>query len=430
MVGGGVGVPDGTSFKTINIEHRSLVTIKPDFDGNIAFAILSNPHGGVAWRTGAVTLTVPGVGQRSQAAGTVATRAEYPTDVKYPLATYSISSSGPASTAYRPDYAVVPFNEWKLDNAGLPVNGASNAGNILEGISNQQGLRIAKWRTITTVARISYIGNSLHNSGVMAVARSPGGVGSRFDIKVLIADDASLTTGTLEDVVLAQAAAAIPTSFDSVAAMPGAKVIPVRCGADVICPPSDFQWHQWEDAFFLGHNTVVPKLPDTDLEGGDGGISFTDADQSSNLTGLAFASALLWNYTGATTGGSVSVVGGPLPGWSNNDVSFVQMQGMEADQGVMVEVRTCCEYVLAFNSPAARFARDSPRPRPAATKAVLDIARKIPATKPTDDRISWISSAINTGRDVLAGPVGQALRGLAKLALGSLAPSGALALVG
>jgi len=427
MAGGGVGVPDGSSFKTIVVEHRSFVTFQPNDSGNIGFAIVANPLGAVAYNTGSCTLDLPVLGQRSATAGTANSLPQYPSDIKYSTITQTLAPSATARGNWQPDYAVIPFNEWKIDDTGF-ARGV-NTTNILAGPINQSGLRIAKWRTITSVARISYVGNSLHNSGVMAVARSPGGVGSKFDIKVLILDGASQTTGTLEDCVLAQAAGSIPTSFDNVAAMPGAKVIPVRCGADVICPPSDFVWHEWEDAFFLGRNTVVPEADSTDVAAGEGEITWSEADQSKNLWNPAFGSANWYNYVPGASGETV-LAAGPLPGWSNNDVSYVQIQGMEAAQAMMVEVRTCCEYSLAFNSPAARFAKDSPRPRPAATKAVLDIARKIPATKPPDDGVSWLSSAINSGRDVLAGPVGQALRGLAKLAISSFAPTNALALLG
>lgn len=423
MAGGGTGVPDGSSFKTVVIEHRSLVTIKPDALGQIGFAVLSNPYGGIAWNRGDATWNTFELYQNPYPGGS--TRREYPTQV---AGSTILRLSDATRGVFTPDYAICPFNEWRFDSSGYVSNDQANGTNILTGPANEHGLRITKWRTITTVARVSYIGSSLHNSGVMAIARSPGGVGSRYDIKVLIGADAAMTEGQLEDCVLAQAAGAVPVTFDAVAAMPGAKVIPVRCGSDVLSPPSDFVWHEWEDAFFLGPNDVVPKTGFANIGGGGGPISFDDADQSASLDNLAFAVGAAWRGP-PSNDGPMFVVGAPLPGWSNNDVSYVQIQGMESQQSVMVELRTCCEYVLAFNSPAARFAKDSPRPRPAAMKAVLDIARKVPASKPPDDGVSWISTAINTGRDVLAGPVGQTIRDLAKLAIGSFAPS-SLALLG
>jgi hypothetical protein len=207
--------------------------------------------------------------------------------------------------------------------------------------------------------------------------------------------------------------------------MPGAKIVPVTCGAKFIAPPTDFDWHEWEDGFFLGKNTVEPVTePSAALSTNQslatlnmaGSLRVDDSDQLA----LAFAAAAWEKIAYAGTTPTTAISSAPLPGWSNNDVTFIQVQGMDINQPVIVETRTCCEYTLAFNSPCARFAKDSPKSRPAAMKQVMDIARRIPAALPDDH--SWLDYAFGFVKDVAAGPVGQLARGMAKLAISSFAP--------
>jgi hypothetical protein len=421
MAGGGVGVPDGSSFKTIVIEHRSLLSITPNSDGKIGFAVVANPFGAVAVNRGKFEATCYKV-QAHYNPGT----GEYGPDTLTGL--FPTYMAGPGTIAFDPstlfdnfaaDYSIVPFNEW-LTPITAPTGSTyavSEPGAALEGLPNQRGLRIARWRTITATGRIRYIGDALHNSGVMAIARSGIEVASKFDIKCLLTSGAG-PTAWMQDAILGQAASSCPTSFTSVATMPGAKVLPVKCGADVICPPSDFAWHEWEDAFFLGKNTCIPRTS-TVVDDTSNPQPYSAEDMSTSLWNPAFAGMAYGKYSSPAVDVLRST---PIPGWSNNDVTFVQVQGMQQEQPIIIETRTCCEYTLAFDSPSARFARDSPRSRPAALKTVMDVARTVPAAKPPNDGISWLNSAITAIGDVMSGPVGKLSKRLAGMALGALAP--------
>lgn len=441
MAGSAVGVPDGSSFKTITVEHRSILTIKPTATGDISMAIVSNPIGSIGLGSGIANFT----SWQINADGTHSA-----TSVYYPSVIVGGATSGVFGTQgfsdFAPAYAIVPHSEWILDGNNYPPSTTGGLGSylgaesILDGPINQNGFRISKWRTVTTTARVRYVGNSLNNQGVMAIARSPVSIGSRFDLKLAGVTGSGQSTMLLRDAVLGQSSGGIPESFDRTAALPGAKIVPVKLGADVISPPTDFDWHSWEDGFFVGYNTAEPETrslaaPTTNLSLYDMNMAAClrsknqgmpadegGPDAPANGNGIAFATAAWENTAYAGTTDTIQCSSAPLPGWSNNDVTFIYMQGMDAGQSVIVEARTCCEYVLAFNSPCARFAKDSPKPRPGAVKRVMDIARRLPVAKPPSDDYSWIEASFNAVKDVAAGPIGKIARGVAKLAISSFAP--------
>jgi len=441
MVGSHVPVPDGGSLKTITVEHRSILTLKPAADGTFGLAIVSNPIGAIALSYGTADFTswqINADGNHS------ATSQYYPSVIVGGATSGTFDKNGPSD--FRASYSVIPFSEWIMDGSRWPPSASVGLGSfygaesILDGPVNQNGFRISKWRTVTTTARLRYCGNALNNGGVMAIARSPVAIGSRFDLKLAGVTESGSTTMLLRDAVLGQASGGIPESFDRTAALPGAKIVPVMLGADVICPPTDFDWHEWEDAFFVGYNTAQPEThsvasPTTNLSLYDMNMAVALRARNAGLPveeipdntatigdGLAFATAAWENTAYGGTPDVLQCSAAPLPGWSNNDVTFIHAQGCDPAQPTIVEVRTCCEYTLAFNSPCARFARDSPKPRPGAIKRVMDIARRLPAAKPPSDDYSWIEASFNAVKDVMAGPLGKIARGVAKMAISSFAP--------
>jgi hypothetical protein len=337
----GSGVPDGSNLKTVVFEHRQTVTIQPDKNGNLTFAVVASPTGAVAISGGKATVTI----------NEVATGASW--DYKGPItATYDqlvgATPTAPwAGSTSSFDYALVPFTD-KLVSGTVSV--------FDQGLNTQ--LRADKFRVVTCTARVTYTGATLYDGGVAATTKM-----TMFPDQYLpIPAGNGLDPNGLNHIewgpILEYSPVPVdwPTSFSAVAATAGARTFPVRESAEILLVPTDHTWQQLRNSW---------------------------APIRVHETGLAVYSACTVFPQFLISGGNLYP--GPIEGIGHSDVAFYAATGMGTGDtvgSVTVEVRTCVEYAVSYNSPMSRMATlAAPVDRPALAR-VEAAARTLPSSRP------------------------------------------------
>jgi hypothetical protein len=348
MAGNGFGVPDGQNLKTIVVDHRQTVVIQ-GIAGEIVFAIHPSQYGAVALGVGFATVTLnsmsltTGVPPYYQWTGVPVSNG------------YSVTRApAPTNTLIASNYDLLPFLE-SYELATAPVDQVP-AGR----------LTAVKSRVITTTARVMFTGSTLADNGSAATCKMPAWTDE--------VTNATITqTGTLEYLkTVGYLPARPPLDFQSIAGTPGSRVFPVRESIDVVSVPTDYEYSDIRPAWVMatrdGRNAAGEDLN------------------------------TIWFAGLASSGTSLFPV--PVPNNGHADTIFYAANGLATGTNnptVTVEVRTCVEYALSFNSTMARFSAPAAPKDQMALDRVQSIARQLPSSRPTTAESvthGWIPEAV------------------------------------
>lgn len=389
MSGTGMGAPDGCNLPSIVIEHRFVVTVKPDSLGRISFAHVPSPLGSFAIRHGVCTTQVNVVSALS-------TETNYAT----PNLAYAFSSdtavlkdydpgsitSPPISTVVLYDgYHIIPFTEW----LGVQRN-------VLDQMGGAGTFGVEQFRIIANVGSFAFTGSSLANAGVSAVAReevkillpqtdvpgiSPvvGGTLSPWQsgLAIDVGPPPGLAPGGAIQAIGTQGSVGIT----GVSANSGVVIRPVTCGGDLINVPTDFDYQPM-------------RMSVTELT--------AQVDQF--IPGVARPFTQLAQYSGS----ALQVVETPQPGMGHAPSTFVAIEGMDPSASITYTARTCAEYQIKQTSSVHRFAKLGPPANLAAIERVRSLSRLLPASKEVSGSAGdgWLSSAaswyVGTMKSIMA----------------------------
>jgi hypothetical protein len=328
MPGNGRGIPDGSTQRTIVVDHRQTVVLAPN-GGLILFAVVPSQYGAVALGTGKASATLNAI------TPTGATQAQYGAPIGVSLS-ITATTAAPTPSIDAAIYPLLPFSE-SLVRGGLV------------GVPTLGGLQATHSRVITCTARVMYTGATLSDSGAATTCKLP----------MWTRDTQTLDAAQLGSHPYFKTGAPLPSAppitFDAIAAVAGSRVFPARESCDMLSVPTDYEFEPIRDAmvpFVLQGTSVPPEY----------------------MTYFA-AQAV------DTSTGTVEVA--PLPNFSHADTMFYCAQGLDASATVTVEVRTCVEYALAFTSPMMRFSEMAALKDQAALDRVQAIGRCLPSSRPT-----------------------------------------------
>jgi len=397
-IGEGHRAPDGHSEPSVVVEHRSLFNVTASSNGNITLAIVASPYGCLGVDEGTVTYqsnTADVTGSPPYSYGAATTE------------TFTGTSQGwNPSGGVNHHYSLLPF-----------IETLQQSGNLIEA-SQQYGLQAAKFRILSTQAKVSYVGNNFYNQGVATTARLSLDLQGNFPATApgsLSGDAYFLQYGDNVPQIL-------PTSFSSIGALPGARTFSVTQDVNMINPPTSFEFQEMKPAWAPFYSASVPTASKDTIFGGLIYTHLTTGPDTYEFTGndpvfgLGFAPVTFYAATGLALA-------------ANNPISLT------------VETRTCIEYVLAYQSPSVRFASYPPPERPLAIRQAHDLGRILPSSVPStpaQESEGWLSrllqgywslekKGIATGYEVggkILGAVGgnaigRLISGLGNMALGN-----------
>ena len=349
----GVGAPDGSVEPSVVIDHRQVVTVKPDVNGNITVAIVPSPYGAVAIGSGLATVTMNSVDFTGDEPVYL-----QPTQEKLNGVSTPVSQSNYSEFAY----PLIPFTE-SLRAGGSPKHA--------QGL----GLQATKFRVLTSMAQADFTGSTMYNSGSAVTAKI-----AHHLYEDRPSDNPTAAPGR---VYLVQTGSRIvqtpPSGYADISSLPGANVFPARQSVMMINAPQSFDYQemreQWMPFMASGYN---------------------------NSTTRYFGGAML-DSNGITHGSD------PVPGFGYSTVTYYAASGLDASATITFEVRTCVEYTLAFSSPASRFTALPSPERPLAIKAVKEIGRTIPSSFPVTPAVEnhgWLSNAVSWYGRTMAHTIG------------------------
>lgn len=348
MPAGGHGVPDGSNFKTIIVDHRYAVLAGPDANGEISFCLHPSPLGSIGVGKGVfsnVTMS------QFTSAGAIEGLFSGALDVS-PVA-YDTVNTGV--------YPILPHNEF-----------IRSSGTVVGPGVNTTGLQAQTWRCIANTGRLMYTGDDFHNSGVGVSCRLPFTAGPDRTYAGM-APGRAPTLATIGVV-----ARPPPLDFSSMVVLPGARIFPAREGADLINTPNHFEWQEWKQDWCPVN--IDPTNP--------------------NRAQFIFM-GLGWRNNDPSP---PQPYGMSSPGLGNADTTFVGLTGLQAGQTVMIEARTCIEYTVAFNSDMARMAKYGADSQPKVLEELHKLSRTIPSSKPPATE-GWLHHALswygNTMKDII-----------------------------
>jgi len=385
--GMGMGVPDGSAEPSVVIEHRSVVTISASANGNVTFAIVPSIYGCVGIDEGTATF-------QANSINTTSGSAPFPYVAPVTQTLVQTSETWGSTSALHEHYTLIPFSE----NIHI-------AGDITES-SFQYGLQPSKYRVLSTMAKVSYVGSAFYNQGASATAR----LALDFSMDMPSAAPSGLATAAYVIQNGSPIPQILPTSFNQLAALPGARVFPSAQSVQMINAPNCFEYQPIKQAwapYYTSSVTTTQKdnvfsgwLDDQKTSGG-GGYG------NDPVGGMGFAPVTFYSATGlSTTSGNVGVF--------------------------TIETRTCVEYTLAFNSPSARFAQLPPPARPLAIDHVHAIARNLPSSIPSTPGVEehgWLYNAGAWYLDTMKSIIGKSWRvgaGIASLGTSEMGVNGVL----
>lgn len=338
MPSGGHGVPDGSNFKTIIVDHRYAVLAGPDANGEISFCLHPSPLGSIGVGKGVfsnVTMS------QFTSAGDIEGLFSGSLDVS-PVA-YSTVNTGV--------YPILPHNEF-----------IRSSGTVVGPGVNTTGLQAQTWRCIANTGRLMYTGDDFHNSGVGVSCRLPFTAGPDRTYAGM-APGRAPTLATVG--VMARPP---PLDFSSMVVLPGARIFPAREGADLINTPNHFEWQEWKQDWCPVN------------------IDPTNANRAQFVfMGLG------WRNNDPSP---PQPYGMSSPGLGNADTTFVGLTGLQTGQTVMIEARTCIEYTVAFNSDMARMAKYGADSQPKVLEELHKLSRTIPSSKPPATE-GWVHHALS-----------------------------------
>lgn len=335
----GHGVPDGANYKTIVLDHRQTIVCQPDGNGNISFALHPSAYGSIGLGYGIFQ--------------NVSVNSWNNAGVSEGWLQQSVQLTSFSSNNLTGAYPLIPHTEW-LAKSGVPISG--------QGV-NSGAMEVERWRVVSSTARCIYTGDTFHDSGIGVSCRLP----FTTDTDRLNPNQNAGYPNWLPTVgVVAQYA---PADFVSMANTAGARLFAARDGCDIINVPASFDFQMWKQDWAAATVTTVN----------------TGATPS---VGYLFPS-LNWYDNGTTT----VLTAGPAPGLGNADTTFVQFSGIQTGQTIVVEARTCIEYTLGFTSPMMRMAEYAAEPEPEVVRAVHQLGRTLPSSKPPA-REGWLGQAL------------------------------------
>lgn len=348
----GMGVPDGSNRKVVVIDHRQTILAKPNANGVIQFALVPSPFGAVGMSIG--DFEVVANGQTAAGANSATTPQS---------AIYRASVLTPAQNVPVFGYALAPFAE-TLRPAGTALN------NLAGG-----GITPQSFRVITQTARVMYTGPTVDDQGVACTERLTPAIAR--DLPVTGENGGAPTANHNAINSLGEMNAAMPESFTALSQQAGAAIFPFRQSRDLINVPSKFEWTDIKKGW----------IPAT-IQAGFAGVN---GERKEWFPGV------LWDYTFA--GGPVvpaNIMVTSNWGLGHSDITFYSARNLASDQGLVIEVRTCIEYALGYDSPMIRMAALSPPARPDVVEHVRELSRALPSSGPATAQTAehgWLYNA-------------------------------------
>jgi hypothetical protein len=350
MSGNGRGVPDGSNLNTIVVDHRQTIVLEPSSAGNITFAIVPSQYGAIGVAEGKFAATV-----NTTAGATVTSTFGTPQTT-----TFSMTPASPTPSLQAGNYWIVPFNE-NLATLGTQV--------IFPPVG---GLQSTKSRVVTCTARIMYTGPTLSDSGVAATCKMP----CWSEVVDTLSDSEVSSFGFLTHGMPLPADP--PTSFTTIAGMAGARIFPARESADVLMVPTNYE-------FAAIRPGMVPYTQEA-FSGSPGIPTY-----------------LTWFAGLGVVTSSTTAIPLPVPSLGHSDVTFYSASGLNVagasgTASITVEVRTCVEYTIDFNSPMQRFAKMASPKDQAALDRIQAVARCLPSSKittATSATSGWLPDALS-----------------------------------
>ena len=386
MPSSGLGAPTGHTEPTIVLDHRQTVTIAPNSDGAIAFAVVGGAGGCVAVGQGTFTLS-----SNEVALDNLATDRKKAEGMKSASITLGFQGPNRDQTVWS-NYPVIPYQE-----TIVPF------GTATPDFFVSTGLHLSKFRTLTSTANVTFTGSSMYNNGTATTGRVSHAFdedtefpGYHFPTPVSGAYP-STASPQYDHQTGARLVQAPPTSFTTVAGLPGARVFPARESVQITNVPSCFEFQ--------------PVRQDW--------CPFT-------VYGAASGEQLYMNHFGQAMWGSPSTAGGypdivpnnsfVSPGIGYGPVTYYFAEGLDPHASITVDARCCIEYTLASNSPAVRLA-SMPRPDvPGAITAVKNMGRVLPSSAPltpaqqSQGWLSWYGSTMKNIVGTVWGTAGSLLQ--------------------
>jgi len=327
-----MGVPDGDNSMAFTYDFHGRYTIKPQ-GGAICFALHPSPLGALAIDQGSVTADVYTADQISGViTGTSAQAFTFPTP-----------GSG--------QYSLLPFNEW----LGAPAGGV-----ISTGVTNQSALRAQKFRVINNSGLVTFTGGTNTDQGSYVTARSPLSVD-----EIVFRGLANPVKGNQIQVL---SGSQLPRTESAIAGLTGAQSGAAKmltCGRDLINPPFNFDYQPW-------------------LEGSQPTLAAADGSIAAQFAQLFQGSIV--SPTGYST---------TTPGIGNAQTTYFRLDGLDATSSIIVQTKTCVQFVPQFNSPMERMSAPSPPKNTPVLDRTQNIARQLPVSKPSSEGIGGIGGAVS-----------------------------------
>jgi len=327
------------------IEHRSVFAVTASANGKICFALVPSPYGCIAIDEGIVTATV------NKSDVTVGA-APFPYTAPGSVNISGVASAWQPATGVSHHYGLLPYSE-ALRNAGEIISSSA-----------QYGLQQAKFRVLSTQAKVSYIGNDFNNEGVACTGRLA------FDLDANLPSVA--VAGLTDDQYFCKYGAPLPQilpdSFSAISVLPGSRVFPITQTVHMINAPQSFNYQPMKDAW-------VPFLGSAH---GDYTIG-TSGGRDVVFGGMMASTTAGPVTTNTPVDGILGVGHAPITFFAATGLALVADNPLS----ILIEARCCIEYTLAYTSPSARFASLPPPERPLAIQAAHNFGRLIPSSVPS-----------------------------------------------
>jgi len=328
----GVGAPDGSTNQSILIEHRQCVTIAPSANFAINFAIVPSPYGGVGIDEGTFIATYNAINNAT------------PNVYSAPVTQQIVATSQTPGTGASQHYGLIPFQEY-VAPAGHAVSMNNFAG-------------VDQFRVLSTKARIFYVGDAFHNSGVLT--------GSKQYMSIDHESPANVSaTGLADEPVwkYSSTGSRLPTyppkGQGALCGIAGSRMTSVTEPQYVYEAPWNLEYQNVKESW----------------------IPFTTDETTETNKDFWFGGYLKVDATGPPVVNK-TVQYDPIPGIGYCPITFLSVTGMQADQSIVVELVSCVEYTLGYTSPYSRLAMLPPAHRPMAIEHVKELARHLPSTFP------------------------------------------------
>jgi len=355
-----MGVPDGDPRPSFTLDHRSVITVRPDSGGNVSVALMPSVDGCWAVLAGKSKLTVDSVdASNGVCAGT------YDLD-------WSETTGFGTENPYC--YRVVPFAEW-LAPAGTVMR---DDGGGQQGVYGG-GMCPEAFRVITNTGTVTYVGPPLTATGVVSSAR--------LDLHVdkIVTESARysyLPAGqdAAYGSVLALLCEEPPNSFALTAVQPGAVTAAVTSCQKLINVPTKWDYTPIQLAY--------PISP---------------AAGTNNPTCGRFCA-----WSGATN----KAITMPMGGMGLAPTTVYTATGLDPSAVLVFDGRSCIQYTINRRSQVRHMANPSPPARPGVLDTIQRIAPRLPAAAPSQPSSNgdsgWLGNALGWYGDTMKKAIGGA----------------------